>query len=269
VRSRITLLLKVAYARAYVRIKGGNREPSWVVWEILLPLLAVASVAYTYMILGAPREYIGFVVIGGAMISYWFNVIWGMGNALYWEKETGNLETFMITPAPLEGLLLGMALGGMFNTTLRALSIVLVGTMAFKASFNPSGLPAAFLIFVLTMVALYSLGMCIASIFLMYSRSGWRAAEVLQEPIMFLSGLYYPISIFPTLIQLLASSIPLTIGMDGIRRSLLLGYNLYDLRFHVISLSVMIPVLAYLAKRMLRYMELRAKVEGRLTLRWM
>ena len=262
-------MLRAAYGRAYIRVKGGNREPSWIVWEVVLPLLMISSVAYAYKTLGAPSEYIGFVVLGGAMLSYWFNVIWGMGSVLYWEKETGNLEVFMISPAPLEGLLLGMALGGMFNTSIRATSIIVAGIVFFGASFNLSGLPSALTIFILTMISLYSLGMCLASLFLMYSRSGWRAAELLQEPIIFLSGLYYPISVFPTVLQALASLIPLTIGLDGIRLSLVEGYTILRLRRHLLSLAVMIPALIYLAKRALSYMELKAKREGRLTLRWM
>ncbi len=267
--SRFTIFFKTAFARAYIRVKGGNRELSWIVWEVLLPLLMVSSVVYAYRTLGAPPEYIGFVIIGGAMISFWFNVVWGMGTSLYWEKETGNLEIFMVTPAPLEGLLLGMALGGLFNTSLRALSIVVIGVFLFGATLNVAGLLSAIIIFILTMVALYTLGVSIASIFLMYSRTGWRAAELLQEPVMFLSGLYYPISILPTILQSIASLIPLTIGLDGIRLSLVMGYSIWQLKFHIALLSAMIPIFAYASGKILHYMEVKAKREGRLTLRWM
>lgn len=267
--SHITRFIKAALGRAYIRIKGGNREPSWIIWEVFLPLLMISSVVYAYKNLGAPPEYIGFVVLGGAMLSFWFNVIWGMGSVLYWEKETGNLEAFMITPAPLEGLLAGMALGGLVNTAARATSIVVIGVLFFGADLNLPGVGPALAIFFLAMAALYSLGMIVASIFLMYSRSGWRAAVLLQEPVMFLSGLYYPISIFPAAVQAAASLIPLTIGLDGIRRCLVLGYGFHELWFHVLALALMTPAFAVAAKRVLRYMETKAKKEGRLILRWM
>ena len=266
---KFKLLFVAAFGRAYIRIVGGNRELSWILWEIILPLLMVTSVVYAYQSLGAPGEYIGFVILGGAMMSYWFNVLWGMGSSLYWEKERGNLEVFMITPAPLEGLLLGMALGGMFNTTLRASSMIIVGVLFFGAKFVFETLPTAFLIFFLTLLALYSLGMAMASLYLMYSRSGWRASELLSEPIMFLSGLYYPITVFPMILQIIASILPLTIGLDGIRRSLILGEKVLDLAWHVFLLSAMIPILMVIAVKLLRYMEYKAEREGRLILRWM
>ena len=40
----------------------------------------------------APPEYVGFVVLGGAMTAFWLNVMWMMASQLYWEKSQGNLE---------------------------------------------------------------------------------------------------------------------------------------------------------------------------------
>ena len=260
---------KAAIGRSYVRIKGGNRELSWLLWEVLLPLLTIASVVYTYRSLNAPAEFIGFVILGGAMMSFWFNVLWGMGSTLYWEKEKGNLEVLLSSGAPLYGLLLGMALGGMFNTAVRAVSVIIIGVYIFGATFHPVGLPAALTIFFLAMTALYSLGLSLASIYLMYSRSGWRASELLSEPIMFISGMYYPISVFPMLLQFVASAFPLAIGLDGIRRSLIYGESFSSLWIHMVALVIMALILLRIGLWALSYMEKKAKKEGRLILRWM
>ncbi|PCN50251.1 hypothetical protein B6U99_05450 [Candidatus Geothermarchaeota archaeon ex4572_27] len=260
--------LKLAVARCYVRVKGGNREPSWLVWEVFLPLLMISSVIYSYRSMGAPEEFVGFVIIGGAMMSFWLNVTWGMGSMFYWEKEKGNLELVVASGAPLSGLLLGMALGGMFNTSIRAAAIVLLGTLIFGARFDASRIPSALAVFTLTMAALYGLGMALASIYLMYARSGWRLSEALEEPMMFLSGMYYPISVFPRLMQLVACLFPLTIGIDGVRRSLVLGAGIYELSGHIIALSAMAAVSIYAAIWLLRRMERVARREGRLVLRW-
>lgn len=268
-RSRKSTLLRTAIARAYVRIKGGNREPSWILWEVILPLLMISSVVYAYHSLGAPPKYIGFVILGGAMMSFWFNVLWGMGTTLYWEKETGNLEAFMVSPAPIEGLLLGMALGGALNTLTRALSMIVMGILFFDAKFDVNAIPSALVIFLLTLSALYTLGMGLASLYLMYSRSGWRASELLQEPIMFLSGLYYPLNVLPMMLQVIASLLPLAIGLDGIRKTLIIGKKIWDLGPHVLSLITMTVIFTLIAKRLLKYMEHKAKKEGRLILRWM
>ena len=89
-------------------------------FEILLPMLAVSAYVFVYRAIGAPEEYVGFVVIGGAMTAFWMNVLWSMSSQLFWEKETGNLGLFIMAPNSLMAILLGMALGGLFAASLRA-----------------------------------------------------------------------------------------------------------------------------------------------------
>lgn len=260
--------LRPAFGRAYVRIKGGNRELSWVVWEIILPMIMISSVIWAYENMGAPEFFKGFVIIGGAMMSYWFNVLWGMGRTLYWEKETGNLEVFLLSDAPLSSLLLGMAIGGMFNTTLRSVAVIFLGVVIFNAKFNIEFLPLAILIFILTLVALYGVGLALSGLHIIYGRMGVHINEVLDEPIMFLSGQYYPISTFPTALQYIAALIPLTIGLDGVRRILLFNEGLQTLWLHIVLLFILTIVFYPLGLKILNKIVEKGRRDGRLILRW-
>src|SRR5512135_1517777 len=123
------LFLKTVGARAYPRIIGQQRERSWVFFEILLPLLAVSSYVFVYRAIGAPEAYVGFVVIGGAMTAFWMNIMWSMSSQLYWEKEQGNLALYIMAPNSMMAVLLGMAIGGMFSTFIRAIVIVGLGSL--------------------------------------------------------------------------------------------------------------------------------------------
>jgi len=86
------LFLQTVLARAYPRIIGQQREKSWMFFDIFLPMLAVSAYVFVYRAIGAPNEYVGFVVMGGAMTAFWMNVLWSMSSQLYWEKEMGNLS---------------------------------------------------------------------------------------------------------------------------------------------------------------------------------
>ena len=121
--------------RAPTRLIMSVREKWWILFDIVLPLLGVCAYVFVYRANGAPAELIGFVIIGGAMSAYWMNVLWAMGNQLFWEKETGNLALYIMAPSSMMAILLGMALGGMFTTTLRALSILPIGGVLFDVSF--------------------------------------------------------------------------------------------------------------------------------------
>jgi predicted permease len=88
-----------------------QREKTWVFFDVFLPLLGVSAYVFVYRAIGAPEEYIGFVVVGGAMTAFWMNVLWGMSSQLYWEKEQGNLALYIMAPNSMMAILLGMALG--------------------------------------------------------------------------------------------------------------------------------------------------------------
>jgi ABC-2 type transport system permease protein len=119
-----TTFWRTVRGRAYPRVIGAQRERSWVFFEIFLPLLSVSAYVYIYRAVQAPPEFIGFVVLGGAMSAYWMNVLWSMATQLYWEKETGNLELYIVAPTSRMAILLGMSLGGIVATTLRAIAVV-------------------------------------------------------------------------------------------------------------------------------------------------
>ena len=265
---QLVLNLRAAYARLWVRIKGSNREPEWIIAEMIIPILTLSAYIYVYRMLGAPAEFTGFVIIGGTMIAFWSNVLWNMSAQFYWEKETGNLELYLIAPISRMAILLGMALGGMVNTTLRATAVLVVGTLLFKVPLALHEPGTVLLIFFLTIIALYALGMLFASLFMLYGREAWHTANLLQEPVYFLSGFYFPARYLPFLLQLLSSIIPMTFGLDGIRRVIIIGEGLAQILPNALALVIFILVLIPLARFALNFMENLGKKEGRLTLRW-
>lgn len=260
--------LRVAYARLWVRIKGSNQEPEWIAADLLIPILTLSAYVYLYKMLNAPAQFSGFVIIGGTMIAFWVNVLWNMSSQFYWEKETGTLEMYLVAPISRMAILLGMALGGVVNTTLRAVVILVAGTIIFQVPLAVHEPFTALFTFILTIIALYALGMLFASLFMLYGREAWHTANLLQEPVYFLSGSYFPIRYLPDIVQLMASFIPLTFGLDGIRRVMIDGQGIADIWPNIVALVIFTIVLLPLAKFALNYMENLGKKEGRLTLRW-
>jgi len=262
------LFLKTILARAYPRIIGQQREKSWIFFEIFMPMLAVAAYVYVYRAIGAPEEYVGFVVVGGAMTAFWMNVLWSMSSQLYWEKETGNLALYIMAPNSMMAVLLGMALGGLVATTMRAVAIMVLGTFMFQVQFSVSSFAQLFAVFFLTMTALYGMGMMSASLFLLLSREAWHISNLAQEPIYLVSGFYFPIKSFNFWVAAAASFIPLTLGLDAMRQLIFpsgaaLGFLNVNLEITVLILLCIVFLIG--AKFLLDYMERLAIREGRIT----
>lgn len=268
--SKLNLYARTIIGRAYPRVIGANREPSWIIYEILLPLLSTFAFVYVYKSLGAPEEFVGFVVLGGAAIAFWGNVLWSMGAQLYWERDTGNLDIYIVSPTSLMAILLGMAIGGMFTTMLRAVTVVAVASLVFNVGYNLDRLPEMVLVFVLSIVALYGLGMLLASLYLLWGREAWHINNLLREPVYFATGFYFPIRFLGFAFALLASFIPLTLGLDAMRQ-LLFGpekaAGFLPVWQEMLALAGLAVILFLLAHRALNFMENLARREARLTLR--
>ena len=294
-RFRIGLNLRSIVGRAYPRVIGANREPSWIFFEAVLPLLSIAAYVFIYRAIAlnqvaanpadAPRilanmnALVASVVLGGAMVAFWLNVLWSMASQLYWEKEIGNLQLYMMAPMNRMALLGGMAVGGMFMTSVRAVSTLVAGVVVFGVVFQVANPLMLLAVFFVTLVALYGLGMFFASLYLLWGREAWNLSALMEEPIFFSSGFYFPLGGlyqsggWGSAVAVLGSIIPAGLGLDALRQ-LTLGETAFGGKFWVLSAPVELEILVVLAvgflilaRYALAYLETLAKREGKLTSR--
>jgi ABC-2 type transport system permease protein len=306
---RLALNLRSVAGRAYPRVIGANREPSWLAFEVFLPLLGIAAYVLIYQgfadraieaILGgrcgdhacAPGEadvFIGAarrnlnalvatVVLGGTMVAFWLNVLWSMASQLYWEKEIGNLQLYMMAPMSRIALLGGMAVGGMFMTSVRAISTLVAGVIVFGVAFQVVDPLMILAVFFVTLVALYGMGMMFASLYLLWGREAWHLSALMEEPIFFSSGMYFPVGGlmhvpgWGSAVALAGALVPATLGLDALRQLALTESTdaLLPLAPPATELGILLGlavVFLILARYALAYLESLAKREGKLTSR--
>jgi ABC-2 type transport system permease protein len=267
------LFLQAMFARSYARVIWMFRNRTWILQETILPILSVAAFAYCYRYFGAPEQFVGYVVLGAALAAFWYNVLWSMGAHLYWERDGGNLELFIMSPAPMMSILAGMAIGGLATTATRAFAILVCGALVFQVPFELANWHVAILALILTLVALYGLGMMFASLFLLWGREAWHLVNLLQEPVFLLTGQNFPVRVLmnlPLVILGASLAIPLTAGMDVLRQLLLpvQGEGLLPVGVELAILAGLGALFLLLARWSLAVLERKAKVEGRLSIRW-
>jgi ABC-2 type transport system permease protein len=295
---RIRLNLQAIVGRAYPRVVGANREPSWIFFEAILPLLGIAAYVFIYQAMGA-RQLIGVTdpglraqiaantnaliastVLGGTMVAFWLNVLWSMASQLYWEKEIGNLQLYMMAPMSRMALLGGMALGGMFMTSVRAVTTLVTGVVVFSVVLQMTNPFLLLAVFFVTLIALYGMGMMLASLYLLWGREAFNLSALLEEPIFFTSGFYFPVGGFGApqagllgrAVLTFATFIPATLGLDAMRQIILpgaWGNELWvfspEVEFGI--LLILAALFLVLARYTLAYLEKLARREGRLTSR--
>lgn len=263
--------LRAVFGRAYPRIIGLTREPSWVFFEIFLPFLAVSAFVFVYRALEAPEEFIGFVVLGGAMTAFWLNVVWMMAAQFYWEKDQGNLELYFTAPMHLMSVLAGMAIGGLVMTSSRALAVIVIGSILFGVTYDIQQPWLLVAVFLLTMIPLYGLGMLFASLFLLWGREAFHLSQLLEEPIYFLGGVNFPLRAIGPIAGLVVAVLPLGVGLDAMRQLVFAGSDtqgVLPVDAEITILAIMGVAFLIAARLALRYLEHLARREGRLSLRW-
>ena len=266
--SALRIFLKTIAARGYPRFVASFRNKTWLITETLLPLIGTIAMIYVYRALHAPARYLGFVVLGGVLLAFWQNVIWAMATQFFWDRGAGNLELFAMAPTSLAAILLGMAFGGAYVSLTRAITVLVVASILFGVGYSAVGLVPALGVFVLTICALYCLGMLLASLFLFYHREAWQLADAMQEPIYFLSGFYFPVRSLGAVVGGVGSLIPLTLGLDAIRQLVLPGtLQFIPIRWELLAIVVQIAGYALLSQVSLRFLERRAREDARLILR--
>ena len=262
------LFVRTVAARAYPRLIGQQREKIAVFLDVCLPLLALSAYVFVYRAIHAPEAFVGFVILGGAMTAFWLNVLWSMSNQLFWEKETGNLALYIMAPNSLMAILLGMAIGGLLSTSLRAAAIIALGTWLFGVRFSVSDPVLLCAVFAFALTALYGMGMMFASVFLLVGREAWHFIGLAQEPVYLLSGMYFPVRSLNVWVATGASLIPLTLGLDAMRQLAFVSgesTGFIGARAECLALAILSVVFLLLARVMLAYMERLAIAEGKLT----
>lgn len=266
----LALNARATFARMYVRLVGSYREPAWLVTDAVFPALGMCAFVLLYRALGAPKSFETLAVLGGILSTYWLNVLWSMGAQMYWEKQQGQLQLYFAAPCSRMAILTGMAAGGVVMSSVRAVFSIAVGFGVLGVRVQAFHIGELAGVFALALGALYALGMTLASLFLLYGREAWHICNALQEPVYFLSGLYFPLRTLGALGGVTAGLIPLGLGLDAMRQ-ILLGaeaHGLLPLGTEVLILCGFNVAFLILARLALGHLERLSKREGRLTQRW-
>jgi len=222
---------------------------------------------YVYKALNASTELLGFAIIGGSMVMSWLGVLWGMGNLLARARGSGMLELLLKAPISMISYLTGHAISQALDDAVPLLYTLFLSAFLFDVKLVFPNPFLTILSFSLAEASLYGLGMCFASIFILYGREAHHVANLLQEPIYFFSGFYFPTKYLPDWAGIVSSLIPLTFGLSIVRRCILLGAtSINELSPDLYLLAIFAVISPFLARHLLRYMETLSKRAGRLTL---
>lgn len=183
-----------------------------------------------------------YILIGVALADCVGLSLTAFSNHIREGQLTGTLALTLASPTPLPLVLIYSSIWPYFFCAIRFIIFLIAGSLLFGVDLQTSGLPAALLIFVLTVVAFMGVGILWASAVVLIKRG-----EALQATFSFLiwmlSGVLYPEAMLPAWMQPLSKAIPLTTALDGMRLALLKGMGFADLSGRIFGLAAYAAVL--------------------------
>ena len=247
--------LRAAFAVARRDIRSTSRYRLVVASQIFTPLyqgvlpalLFGLSFAVAGRVLGLERtigtaDLAGFIFLGGVMSGLVATSFWAMAMTFRNEMETGTLEPTWLTPTRRETLVIGHALGGLFWFAFSQIAIFAIGIVFFGLRFRPQivfALPAV----ALAIVAMVGIAYLLAGLVLMVKEANFMI-DVSNFLFATASGVAFPVTLLPGVLQPIAFVLPTTYAMDILRQQGLGTRPLFDPALEYVAL-VVTTIVAY------------------------
>ncbi len=188
-------------------------------------------------------DYLSYLMPGVVLMTIFMGSFMS-GISVIWDKEFGYLKVVLVSPASRKASIIGRSLGDATIAIIQGLVILFFGYLIVP-TINLLNLIPFLIVSIIMSLSFASLGIIIAT--KMQTIEGFQLIiNIITMPLLFLSGIFYPVSLAPLWIRVIALANPLTYAVDA-SRFLLLGVSEFSFIFDItllISLSSIFLILA-------------------------
>jgi ABC-2 type transport system permease protein len=179
-------------------------------------------------------SYLDFLVPAIIGMTVLFGCVFGMGEIVAGERERGELARLFMTPTSVTTVLGGKIISKLVQETGRGIILIIAAIVLFGIIINGS--------IVLTILILMLGALCFIGFGIMISARVSSQEDFMQSvmpitmPMMFVSGVFYPIETMPWIFQKIAYILPLTYVNDALRAVMLKGVGIGGIWIDVVVL---------------------------------
>ena len=193
-------------------------------------------------------SYFDFIAPGIMAMTVMMSVMTGLPAAISQEREVGTLDGMMVAPINRLSVILGKTFAQMARGILQGVLILVLAVILFKVTIHGNIL----LVFALLLLGVFSfvgLGVVLTS-FAKNQETAVMMMTTIMFPMMFLSGVFFPIEQMPPFMQNISKFLPLTYVADALRKVMVLGADIPAIAselsilivFGVIMTAIAVPV---------------------------
>ena len=189
-------------------------------------------------------SYLDFLVPAIIGMTVLFGCVFGMGEIVAGERERGELARLFMTPTSVTTVIGGKIISKLVQETGRGIILIVAAIVLFGIIINGSIL--------LTILLLILGALCFIGFGIMISARVSSQEDFMQSvmpitmPMMFVSGVFYPIETMPWIFQKIAYILPLTYVNDALRAVMLKGAGVGDIWIDIVVLLGFTAIFFYL-----------------------
>lgn len=171
-------------------------------------------------------DYFDFIAPGFIAMTAMSSGLTIIGAWLVREREVGTLLGLMVAPIPRASIILGKVFSILVRNLMQAAIAVVLAVILFNVHIHGDPFTIAVTV---TLGAFSFLGVgALAAAAAPEQETAQIALAILQFPMMFLSGVLFPIEQLPSWLQWISKLMPLTYAADALRRVMVYGATLGD-----------------------------------------
>ena len=193
-------------------------------------------------------SYFDFIAPGIMAMTVMMSVMTGLPAAISQEREVGTLDGMMVAPINRLSVILGKTLAQMARGMLQGVLILVLAMTLFGVTVHGS----IMLVFALLLLGVFSfvgLGVVLTS-FAKDQETAVMMMTTIMFPMMFLSGVFFPVEQMPWFMQSISKVLPLTYVADALRKVMVLGADIPAITtelsiliiFGVVMTAIAVPV---------------------------
>ncbi|NLF75621.1 MAG: ABC transporter permease [Chloroflexi bacterium] len=245
-------------------------------WEVVWLAYSIAnSLSVTFIGAGAgeitgetqinTNFLITYLLIGTLVWRFLASIFNNISEMIAWERWEGTIEYTFMAPVHRFNQMIGQTIFAILYSLIFTVIIGVVVAAFFDLDFGNADFTAATIILLVGSLSFVGIGVVASILPLLYPERGAQMTNIVQAFFLLVSGIYYPISVLPEWLQVLARISPATYVLEGMRSALLPGTVEKSPMSFVPPLLlmgvVMLPLGIYLFQRAERYTKRTGKLK--------
>jgi len=230
------------------------RQPDLWVSFTIQPLMFV--LLFVYVFGGAIQtpgydDYVDFLMPGILALSIMISAVIGLSTIMVDWRQRGILRRLKLTPIPLAEFFAARITASLVVAMLQLPVLLAFGRVVFGIHISSTAW-AAIPVAVAGCLCFLAMGFAIGSV-VSNPETGDAVSNVITNPMMFLSGTFFPVAAMPAYVQAIARLLPLYYMANGLRDTTVRGLSITHVIPDIAVLLLVTAILSVVALRSFRW----------------